>query len=119
MSLKAIYLSRFFTFVFIFLLVVIEYMAIISVEFELVKSSWDKINHFLAFIVLYITMNFGLKSLNLIQKIVILMIYAVQIEVVQVFLPNRYFSLLDILADFIGVLFGILAVRVLLKFTAR
>ena len=36
-----------------------------------------------------------------------------QIELVQAFLPNRSFSLLDIVADMIGAVFGVIVVEIL------
>ena len=36
-----------------------------------------------------------------------------QIELVQAFLPNRSFSLLDIVADMIGAAFGVIVVEIL------
>ena len=35
------------------------------------------------------------------------MLFAVQIEIVEYFIPNRYFSLLDILSDGVGILIAI------------
>ena len=52
-------------------------------------------------------------------KVAILLAYGIQIEVAQSFVPSRYFSLLDIVADGIGIVFGILLVKILDGFKAR
>ena len=52
-------------------------------------------------------------------KVAILLAYGIQIEIAQSFVPSRYFSLLDIVADGIGIVFGILAARNLNGFKAR
>lgn len=41
------------------------------------------------------------------------MAFGLQIEIVQYFLPNREFSLLDVFADGVGIVMRIVAVKVL------
>lgn len=108
-----------FAALFIFFVVAIEILATTTARIEAVENSWDKLNHIIAFAALYFTLNFGFPKLNFTAKFAALMIYGVQIEIVQAFLPNRYFSLLDIFADFLGIAFGATAVKILLYFTAK
>ncbi|WP_249932502.1 VanZ family protein [Campylobacter mucosalis] len=56
-------------------------------------------------------LNFAFK-LEILTKISLLLVFGIQIEILQSFLPSREFSLIDIIADFIGILGGILAVCV-------
>ncbi|WP_347564838.1 VanZ family protein [Campylobacter mucosalis] len=65
----------------------------------------------MAFSVLYFLLNFAFK-LEILTKISLLLVFGIQIEILQSFLPSREFSLIDIIADFIGILGGILAVCV-------
>ena len=106
-------LSKISTAFFFVFLIAIEYLALTSLQIKLIENSWDKANHFFAFSSLYATLHFGFSRLNLGAKVAILLAYGIQIEIMQSFVPNRYFSLLDIVADGIGIVFGILAVRIL------
>lgn len=92
-------------------IIAIQYLATTSREIEVVQNSWDKANHFIAFMVLFVLLSFGYKHLNLAKKIMILSLFAVQIEIVQYFIPCRSFSLLDIFADMVGVGIGYVIVR--------
>ena len=103
-------ISAAFFFVF---LIAIEYLALTPAQIKLIENSWDKANHFIAFVALYVTLHFGFCRLNLGAKVAILLGYGFQIEIMQSFVPNRYFSLLDIIADGIGIVFGILLARIL------
>ena len=95
-------------------LVAIEYLATTTTEIEVVQNSWDKANHFVAFMVLFVLLSFGYKHLNLAKRIMLLLVFAVQIEIVQYFIPCRSFSLLDIFADMVGVSIGYIVVRALM-----
>jgi VanZ family protein len=87
-------------------MIAIEYLATTTQEIQVVQNSWDKANHFVAFMVLYILLSFGYRHIVLVLKIAILFVFALQIEIVQYFIPSREFSLLDIVADMIGVGIG-------------
>jgi len=93
-------------------LIAIEFLATTSVHISVVENMWDKSNHFFAFFVLYVLLSFS-YSLCTKVKVFWLILFAIQIEIVQYFLPNRYFSLLDILADSIGLVLGLLAYTLL------
>jgi VanZ family protein len=101
--------SRVLFFVF---LIVIEYLATTSLSIEVIENSWDKANHFVAFFALFIALSTGFPNIELISRVLLLMFFGIHIEVVQAFLPFREFSLLDIFADFIGVVIGILSLKI-------
>ena len=109
-------ISAAFFFVFF---IAIEYLALTPAQIKLIENSWDKANHFFAFSALYLTLHFGFSRLNLGTKVAILLAYGIQIEIAQSFVPNRYFSLLDVVADGIGIVFGILLVKILNGFKTR
>ena len=96
---------------FLICVVAIEYLATTTLEIKPIQNSWDKANHFIAFLTLYVTLSLGYPKLDLIKKALILLAFGIQIEVVQYFLPNREFSLLDVLADGVGIVMGIIVVR--------
>ena len=105
-------LSKFSAAFFFIFLIAIEYLALTPAQIKLIENSWDKANHFIAFAALYVTLYLGFSRLNLGAKVAILLAYGVQIEIAQSFVPNRYFSLLDVVADGIGIVFGILLARI-------
>lgn len=98
---KHLYQISFFT-----TLLVIEYLATTTREIEMVSHSWDKLNHLAAFAVLYLLLTLAFGHLKTWIRIILLMAFAFQIEIVQHFIPGRDFSLPDIVADAIGIFIG-------------
>jgi VanZ family protein len=91
-------------------LVVITYLATTALEITIVSSSYDKLNHFLAFLVLALLVDFSFPNSRFnTDKIFLLIAYGFSLEVVQHFLPHRMFSFFDIAADSLGLLaYGLL-----------
>ncbi|MBU1991064.1 VanZ family protein [bacterium] len=94
------------TLFFFICLITIEYLATTTVQIELIEDIWDKLNHFIAFFVLFVLLKFSHFNLGTFSVFLLLFLFAIQIEIVQYFIPNRYFSLLDILADGVGLGIG-------------
>lgn len=93
-------------------LAIIFYLAVTPQEVDVVKNSWDKLNHFAAFFVLYVLLTFSFNKINIFYRFLISLSFGIFIEIIQYFLPNREFSLLDVLADVIGIILGILFVKI-------
>ncbi|MBU1659178.1 VanZ family protein [bacterium] len=87
-------------------LIVIIYLATTTQEIQVIQNSWDKLNHFAAFFVLYILMSLAYKKVSVLMKVFLFLVFAVSIETVQYFIPGREFSALDVAADMIGVSFA-------------
>ena len=96
---------------FFICIVAIEYLATTTLEIKPVQNSWDKANHFIAFMTLYVTLSLGYPKLEVVKKVMILLAFGLQIELVQYFLPNREFSLLDVVADGVGIFIGMIVVK--------
>ena len=97
-------------------LVVITYLATTALEFAVVSSSFDKINHILAFLVLALLVDFSFPNSRFnTDKIFPLIAYGISLEIIQYFLPHRMFSLFDIAADSLG----LIAYGVLIPFIKR
>ena len=92
-------------------LIAIEYLATATFKIKPIQNSWDKANHFFAFLALYVTLSLGYTQMPLKSKVLLLLAFGIQIELVQAFLPNREFSLLDIVADGLGILVGIVVLK--------
>ena len=101
--------------VFFATLAVIEYLATATVGVESVTLGWDKLNHVVAFAVLYVLISFSFKKLGTVYRVLLLFAFGLQIEIVQSFLPPREFSTFDVVADMAGIVVGI----VLYPFAAR
>lgn len=104
---------RLFAISFFICLVAIEFLATTSQEIKPIQNSWDKANHFIAFLILYTTLSLGYVRLRTPKKVLLLLAFGVQIEIVQASLPNREFSLLDVFADAVGIFLGIMVVKML------
>ena len=104
---------------FFIALVAVEYLATTSRHIPIVESLWDKFNHFFAFSVLYLLLSFGYERLSFLQKAVLLLLFGMQIEIVQSFLPARFFSLLDVVADSIGIVIGALVYLFTIRYLPR
>ncbi|MEA3371614.1 MAG: VanZ family protein [Campylobacterota bacterium] len=105
--------EKLFQILFFICLVSIEFLATTTMQIKVVESMWDKSNHFIAFLTLYLLISLGFRKLSLVKKVLWLLLFAVQIEVVQHFIEGRFFSLLDVVADLIGVVIGIVTFKIL------
>lgn len=94
--------------VFFICLVSIEYIATTSVHISVVEGMWYKSNHFTAFFTLYILLSLSYNSLEALKKFLYLLVFAIQIEIVQEFIGRSEFSMLDIVADIVGIVLGII-----------
>ena len=106
MLLKLLYNEGLNRAAFLIALAAVEYLATTSQHISLVESLWDKFNHFFAFSVLYLLLSLGFARLSFWQKAALLLLFGMQIEIVQSFLPARCFSMLDVVADTIGIIMG-------------
>ena len=113
--LKLLFHEKSFKLYFLVCLLSIEFLATTTIHIEIVESIWDKANHFTAFFVLYVLLSFAYKNLNILVKSLLLVAFGLQIEIVQSFIDGRFFSLLDVVADSIGILIGIVLFVILSK----
>ena len=106
----------FFRVIFFISIIVIEFLATTTtVHIEIIENIWDKANHFIAFFTLYVLISFGFLKLSVIKKVILLLLFGIQIEVVQHFIDGRFFSTLDVLADVIGLCIGVVTMKILIK----
>jgi VanZ family protein len=91
-------------------LMVISYLAFTPLEIPVVSSLNDKFSHIAAFLCLALLVDFSWpRSPWNHMKFLPLMGYGLFIETIQGFLPHRFFSLLDLAADALGLLaYGLL-----------
>jgi len=87
-------------------IVAIMYLATTTLEIKPLENTWDKGNHFTAFMTLYILLSLAYQNLSLKIKALILISFGIFIEIVQYFIPGRDFSGFDVIADTIGIFIG-------------
>ena len=94
------------TFLFYAAVAMTSFMAFVALDVDAVQTQWDKFNHFFCVFRFIVTFRPRVpESRNLVYtKIIALFIYGLLIEAIQYFIPGRQFSLLDILANAIGLL---------------
>ncbi len=85
-------------------LLLITFLATMELELPAITSVDDKFGHVLAFLYLALLVDYSFPAsrFNLL-KVMLLLLYGVVIELIQYFIPHRMFSLLDLLANGIGV----------------
>lgn len=101
-------------FSFFLLLFIIEFLALTSKPVETLSTGWDKLNHVLAFFTLSLFLSLFF-SFSYKVRILLLLAYGIQIELVQTLTPTRFFSFADIAADILGILLGIFVVKIFYK----
>ena len=89
----------------------VSYLAFTTSDIEPLKHTWDKLNHAAAFFALFLLLSYSCSKLTNLNKFLILVLYGVIIEVIQHFIPHRESSLLDILADIVGISAGYIFVK--------
>ncbi|MEJ2620827.1 MAG: VanZ family protein [Candidatus Thiodiazotropha sp.] len=88
-----------------FSLIAISYLAFTPLEIPVASSLNDKFSHILAFLYLGLLWDFCWpESKWSYRKALPMLGYGLFIEVVQAFLPHRFFSLLDLAADGLGLI---------------
>lgn len=93
-------------------LAAIEYLATTTQSIAIVENMWDKSNHFVAFFVLYLLLANAYPNFSVRTNALLLLVFALQIEIVQHFIEGRYASFADIVADGIGIALGIIAHKI-------
>lgn len=90
---------------FFIALVAITLLALLPQEQVVISTGWDKSNHLLAFFVLILLLDKSYPELSAWKvKLPLLVVYGMWIEAMQWFMPSRFFSGLDIVADSLGLL---------------
>jgi VanZ family protein len=97
------------------------YLSLLPQEFLPTSINiWDKLSHSIAFAALTLSAALGWPDKNFVQFVLIpLLTFGVLIEVLQYFIPGREFSLLDMLADAIGIIIVWIGVAIAQKVSAK
>ncbi|MCE2573787.1 VanZ family protein [Motilimonas eburnea] len=106
------YLSTAAKVTFSLLIIVISYLAFAPAPVQIQINHFDKVNHLAAFASLALVGRFAF-TLAPWQLTLWLLGYGALIEGIQAFIPNRFASGFDLLADLIGIGLGLLVYTIL------
>ena len=99
-------------------LAVISYLAFTPLDIPVVSSLNDKASHIAAFLCLALLTDLSWPESPWNKtKYLSLMGYGLFIEIIQAFLPNRFFSLWDLAADALGLIGYTLVLPLLLRYS--
>ena len=98
-------LTNTYRLIFFITLVAVTLLALLPQQQAVLTTGWDKTNHLLAFFVLALLLDRSYLSGSIWRvKLPLLLAYGLWIEVMQWFMPDRFFSGFDVLADGFGLL---------------
>lgn len=81
---------------------------------------WDKLSHSIAFAALALSAALGWPEKGFVRSVLIpLLLFGILVEIIQYFVPGREFSLLDMLADAVGIFIVWIGVTVLRSVSAK
>lgn len=100
---------------FFVLLVIYTILGLSSNPGGMVPVFNDLLMHLSGYIVAGISISFARPSTSFWQRALFLLLYSIAIEICQHFMPPRTFSVLDILANFSGILIGLSCFALLKK----
>ena len=108
-------MKKIFKITFTTYLILLTYLALTPIQIQGTQKIWDKGAHFIAYALLLIFMKLVWTKWSYFQLGSVCVGYSCLMEVVQYFIPSRSAELLDIWANFLGVMLGILLTLLLPK----
>ena len=86
---------------------IITYFSLTPIEHKISVSIWDKASHFTAYLFLFMFVKKVHVRFNYLICVIICCSYSFIIECIQYFIPNRMFDILDMLANVLGTILGV------------
>jgi len=93
---------------YVFYVFNITYFSLTPIEHKISESIWDKAAHFTAYLFLVMIVKKVHVRFNYLTCLVICCSYSFIIEFIQYFIPNRQFDILDMLANVLGAVLGVI-----------
>jgi len=87
---------------------IITYFSLTTIEHSISESVWDKASHFIAYLILVILIRIVHVRFNYLTCVITCFSYSFIIECIQYFIPDRCFSILDMLANLLGTILGVI-----------
>ena len=97
--------TRLFRILLVVAIASITYIALSPRSPDLLNNTWDKMNHAVAFCTLSFLVNHSFPNRPFdYLKVFFIVLYGLALETGQYLLPDRYFSLLDLAANSLGII---------------
>ncbi len=87
---------------------IITYFSLTSLEHKIPVNVWDKASHFTAHLFLVMFVRRVHIKFSYLTCVITCFSYSFVIECIQYFIPNRQFELLDMLANLLGAILGVI-----------
>ena len=94
--------------IYVLYILTIAYLSLTPIEHKVSKGLWDKSSHFIAYLILFIIAKKVHTKSKYLTCAIICFIYSFILECIQHFVPNRYFDVLDMLANALGTVLGMI-----------
>ena len=95
---------------YVFYVLIITYFSLTPIEHKIPENiwDWDKASHFTAYLLLAIFVKKVHIRFSYLTCVITCFSYSFAIECIQYFIPNRQFELLDMLANLLGMVLGVI-----------
>ena len=113
MSKHKISFKSFLPYSLIVILIAITLLSLLPPKSSIKLGSQDKVSHFIAYF--FLTINALLISEKHIKSILLIILYGIILEYLQSFVPGRFTSYNDIIANSLGSLSGLLIILTISK----
>jgi len=102
--------------IYVLYVLIITYLSLTPIEHKVVSERlWDKASHFLAYLILFIIVKKVHTKSSYLTCAIICFVYSFILECIQYFIPNRYFDVLDMLANALGTALGVVIYNLLIE----
>ncbi len=94
---------------YVFYVFIITYLSLTPIEHKIPENiwDWDKASHFTAYLLLAMFVKKVHIKFSYLTCVITCFSYSFVIECIQYFIPNRQFELLDMLANLLGAILGV------------
>ncbi len=95
---------------YILYVLIITYLSLTPIEHKIPENiwDWDKASHFTAYLLLAMFVKKVHIKFSYLTCVITCFSYSFAIECIQYFIPNRQFELLDMLANLLGAILGVI-----------
>ena len=100
-------------------LLLVAYLSLMPYDGHLLDNQRDKLAHLMVYAVLTVLAYLAYQRVAMLWLVAALLVYSVGLEVGQYFVPGRFLSLADVVANTLGLLLGIGCCRAIGKLTRQ
>ena len=98
-------------------LLLVAYLSLMPYDGHLLDNQRDKLAHLMVYAVLTVLAYLAYQRVAMLWLVAALLVYSVGLEVGQYYVPGRFLSLADVIANTLGLLLGLGCCRAIAKLT--